>query len=316
MAELALALALLIGPTPPLGPTVAWGDARHAWVGGGGGIFGSSDGGATWRKQTRVPALQFAATDARHAWALTDQGQTIRTTDGVHWGYLGVQHLLRLSFGDARQGFALERNDFVVRTRDGGVTWQMTGGPNRLQSICFSSARTGWVARSGTVWTTHDAGAHWKETQLLRPRQGFPVPELGCRGSAAWVVFRGGVAAGSEGYAVFRSLNGKTWRAVYGQFMRRGLPKIDATAGPLAVLPGGGAVLEGFCGPCGRGRVTLVEGARRTRFADWLPGPLAFADRRHGLLLLTRASTGAPSVWRTTDGRAWNRVFRSKLLRP
>src|SRR6266536_1756612 len=110
MVELVSALALLIGPTPPLGPTIAWGDAQHAWVGGGGGIFGSADGGATWRKQTRILALQLASTDAHHAWALTGQGQTIRTTDGVHWRYLGVQHLLRLSFVDAQHGFALERD--------------------------------------------------------------------------------------------------------------------------------------------------------------------------------------------------------------
>jgi photosystem II stability/assembly factor-like uncharacterized protein len=317
VAELAVALALFIGPAPPVGPTVAWGDARHAWVGGGGGVFRSADGGTTWRKQTGAPALQLAAADARHAWALSDQGQTMRTTDGVHWSRLGVQHLVRLSFVDARHGFALTRDDFLVRTIDGGLTWQTNGGPTRLQSICFSNARTGWVARNGTVWTTHDAGAHWRPTELLQSRQGYPVPDLGCRGSAAWAVFHGAAAAGSEGYAVFRSRDaGKTWRAVYGQFLRRGLPRIDAYAGPFAVLPGGGAMLEGSCAPCGSGRVTLVGGERRAIFAGSLPGPIAYADRRHGLLVLTRAYSGIPIVLRTVDGRVWTRAFTSKLLRP
>jgi photosystem II stability/assembly factor-like uncharacterized protein len=319
MVELAAALALLIGPAPLFGPSVAWGDSQHAWVGGGdrGAIYGTADGGATWRKQTGGPALELAATDARHAWALSAQGVTISTTDGTHWHIIGVQKLERLSFVDAHNGFALEANGFVLRTHDGGVSWKGTASPYGLQSICFSSARTGWAARGGTVWTTHDSGAHWQSRLLLRSRQGYPIPELGCRGSAVWAVFHSSAAAGSEGYAVFRSLNaGKTWRAVYGQFLRRGLPRIDAYAGPLAVLPSGGAVLEGSCSPCGRGRVTLVAGGRRTRFAGWLPGPLAFADGRHGLAVLTQARTGVPSVWRTVNGRTWSRVFSSKLLRP
>src|SRR5438309_1348155 len=165
--ELLAALALFIGPTLPDAPTLAFADAQHGWAGGGGGIFATRDGGTTWQLQTRLPARELVATDARHAWAISDQGVTDRTTDGIHWRTLGVQHLLRLSFVDSRHGLALDRDDLALRTTDGGVTWTPTGGPRRLQSICFSDARTGWVARNGTVWTTHDAGAHWKAKTLL-----------------------------------------------------------------------------------------------------------------------------------------------------
>src|SRR5262249_42228339 len=152
----------------------------------------------------------------------------------------------------------------------GGSTWSATRSPQRLQSICFSTATTGWAARAGTVWTTRDGGAQWTSAPLLSARGGLPVPELACRGTSIWVVFHGGGAAGSEGYAVFRSHDaGRHWLPVYGQFLRRGLPRIDAYAGPVAVLPGGDAWLEGSCAPCGRGRVTLLHGKRRTTFAGW-----------------------------------------------
>jgi Photosynthesis system II assembly factor YCF48 len=314
MVELVTALALLVGPPPLSGPTAAWGNSSHAWVGGG-AIFATTDGGATWRRQSPWPASQLAAVDARHAWALSVNGETIRTTDGSRWSVVGVHKLQRLSFVDDEHGFALSRDDVVLRTGDGGSTWSPTASPQRLQSICFSTPNTGWAARGGTVWTTRDGGAHWTFAQLLSARGGLPVPDLACRGTSVWAVFHGGAAAGSEGYAVFRSRDaGRHWRAVYGQFLRRGLPRIDAYAGPVAVLPGGDAWLEGSCAPCGRGTVTLVHGKRRTTFGGWQPGPLAFADRRHGLLVLTNERTGVPSVWRTANGATWHRVLRSRLL--
>jgi photosystem II stability/assembly factor-like uncharacterized protein len=318
--ELVLALALFVGPLPPSGPTIAWGDATHAWAGGGGGILASSDGGVTWRQQTRAPALQLAATDARHAWALSEQGVTSRTTDGVHWRTLGVQHLMRLSFVDAMHGFALERDDFVMRTTDGGVTWKPTGGPNRLQSICFSDARTGWAARNGTVFTTHDGGAHWTSKLLLRAPDGnAPMPELSCHGRDVWAMVTTGAAAGSQAYAVYRSRDaGATWQALYAQFLRKGLPSISSYAGPIAALGHGDAVLEGACAACGGyGTVTIIHGAIRKTFSSAWPGPVAFEDARHGLLVTQAARTELPSVWRTADGgRRWTRVLSSTLLKP
>ncbi|MDX6411714.1 MAG: hypothetical protein QOE91_1230 [Gaiellaceae bacterium] len=320
MVELVLALALFVGPLPPSGPTIAWGGASHAWAGGGAGILASSDGGATWRTQTRDPALQLAATDARHAWALSAQGVTIRTTDGVHWRSLGVQHLLRLSFVDATHGFALERNDVVVRTTDGGVTWTPTGGPTRLQSVCFSTATTGWAARNGTVWRTRDAGAHWTAKLLLRAPDGnAPVPDLSCHGNDVWVMITTGAAAGSQAYAVYRSRDaGATWRAEYAQFLLKGLPRISAYAGPISALGRGSAVVEGSCAACGGyGTVTVIHGAIRKTFSDAWPGPVAFESPRLGLLVTQSARTQLPSVWRTVDGgRRWTRVLTSTRLKP
>jgi photosystem II stability/assembly factor-like uncharacterized protein len=315
--ELVVALALFIGPAQPQAPTIAFADSQHGWAGGGGGVFATIDGGATWRLQTTTPARELDSVDARHAWAISDQGVTARTTDGVHWATLGVQHLMRLSFVDATHGFALTRDDVVQRTTDGGLTWLQTGSPYRLQSVCFADARTGFAARDGTVWTTRDAGATWKPKTLRKANQGFPVPELACRGRDVWVVLHGGAAAGSEGYAVYGSSDaGATWRLKYAQFLARG-PRLDAYAGPLAVVVGG-AVLEGSCAPCdGAGTVSIVHGAIRKTFDGVRPGPLAFPDSSHGFAILTSARTGVPAVWRTTNGgRTWTRVLASKRLKP
>jgi photosystem II stability/assembly factor-like uncharacterized protein len=322
VVELVAALVLIIGPVPPNGPTIAWGDAQHVWAGGGGGILASSTGGTAWRRQTRWPALQLSAVDARHAWALSEQGLTIRTTDGVHWRSLGVQHLLSIGFVDARHGYAIERDDFLMRTSDGGVTWRPTGGPQRLQSMCFSTASTGWVARGGAVWTTHDSAHAWKQTTLRPARQGFPVPELGCRGRDVWVLFHEGAAAGTEGYHAYRSLDaGATWKAVLATPFDARLPHISNYSGPFSVIGGHAAVFEGSCSPCGSGTVTFVrtvDGGHtfaRTTLRNLRPGAVAFADRRHGLAVLTPSPRGAPAVWRTVDGgRRWRPVLHSSAL--
>ena len=318
MLALALAVLALVGPLPPTGPDVAWGGTAHAWAGGPGGIYGSVDGGLTWRLQTRLAALELAAVDARHAWALSDQGITLRTTDGQHWQRLGVQKLQRLSFVDALNGFAISSVPHLVATQDGGRTWGETPQPLfRLQSVCFATAQIGWAARGGTVFTTHDAGAHWRARTLMRTRQGLPVPELSCNGRNVWVVLHGGAAAGSEGYAVYRSRDaGATWRAVYGQFLVHGLPPVDAFAGPVAALGNGDAVLEGSCAQCDGGRVLFHHDGYVTRIDGWQPGPIAFADRRRGLAVLSRLGRRAGVVLRTRDGgRTWTRVLTSSRLR-
>ena len=319
MVELAAAVvAALVGPTNLAGPTVAWGGARHAWAGGGGGIVATTNGGTTWRVESRLPVRQLVGVDASHAWAL-NRDRTLRTTDGRHWRSLGAQGVLRMSFVDRSHGFAIERLYYLMRTRDGGLTWTQTEGPRELQSLCFSNAHTGWVARGGTVWTTHDAGRHWSKRTLMRTRQGYPIPELYCRGEEVWLVLHDGAAAGTEGYRVLRSLDGgKTWRAVFASFSRR-LPLVSNYAGPVAALGGAAAVLEGSCGPCGAGSVTFVRAPNRGRVTlrNVRPGPFAFATRTLGLAILTSSPRGVPAIYRTTDGgRTWARSYASRLLRP
>jgi photosystem II stability/assembly factor-like uncharacterized protein len=316
--ELAAALALSIGPALQTGPAAAWGDARHAWAAGGGGIVATSKAGVSWRAQARRPVRALAAVDATHAWALSREF-TLRTTDGEHWRSLGAQGLDRMTFVDRLHGFAIERLYYFMRTSDGGRTWTAPGGPKGLQSVCFADARTGWVARSGIVWTTHDGGTRWRPHALRRGPLRSPVTELFCHGRDVWAVLHGGAAAGTEGYRIFSSRDGgRAWRALFASFSTT-LPLVSNYSGPVAALGGGGAVLEGSCAPCGAGSVTFVRmpGRSRTVLRSTLPGPVAFATRALGLAVLRPAPRGVPGIYRTTDGgRTWRRVFASTLLEP
>ena len=318
MFELVAAFALAIGPRPPTAPALASGDAQHAWAGGHGGIVATRNGGANWRVQSRQPTSQLVAVDATHAWALGGD-VTFRTTDGVHWRSLGTQGVLRMSFGDRSNGFAIERLYYLMRTRDGGVTWKPTGGPKQLQSLCFSDARTGWVARGGTVWTTRDGAMHWAKRMLMRERRGSPTSELYFRRHAVWLVLHDGAAASTEGYTIFRSTDaGAHWRAMFATFSTK-LPHVSNYAGPIAPLGGHAAVLEGSCAPCGAGSVTFVRvpARARTTVKNVLPGPVAFATRSVGLAILTSSPRGVPTIYHTTNGgRTWARTFASKLLKP
>jgi photosystem II stability/assembly factor-like uncharacterized protein len=200
-----------------------------------------------------------------------------------------------------------------------------------MQSECFASREDGWVARAGSVWTTHDAGRRWTRSRLRPERRGLPIPELGCRGDDVWIVFHGGAAAGTEGYRVYRSLDGgSTWRAVLASPLQRGLPAISNYAGPFDVLDHAAAVFSGSCSPCGgfgtASIVRTVDGGasfrRSTPFHGYVPNALSFVDAARGWLL-TGAHVGSASparlgvLWRTSHGgSSWRAVLRSPLLAP
>ena len=292
-AALAAAAALALGPQPPSTP-LAFADDAHGWLGTRSGILGTTNGGATWRRETRQEGVALVALDARHAWAIGGQGLLLRTTDGLTWQSLGVKHLAAMSFPSAGRGFALDRDGILLGTNDGGRTWAALTGVPPAQALCFASASHGWLARGGAVSTTRDGGRTWRATRLRPARQGLPVPALGCRGRAVWVVFHEGGAAGSEGYEVYRSLDaGTTWREVLASRFQRRLPSISNYSGPFDVLGGGAAVLAGSCSPCGaRGTVTIVstsDGGRsfaRKTIAGQNLGGISFPDLAHGWLLL------------------------------
>ena len=161
--------------------------------------------------------------------------------------------------------------------------------------LAFADASHGWLARGGTIFAK--LGSVWRPMRLRPTQQGLPIPALGCRGSAVWVVFHEGAGAGTEGYEVYRSLDGgRTWREVLATPAQRRLPSISNYSGPFAVLRGGSAVLAGSCSPCGaRGTVTVV------RTAD---GGRTFARRTlRGQALQGLAAPDAGHVWLLLDGR-------------
>lgn len=298
----------VIVPLPPAS-AVAFVDARHGWAGAAGGLLGTSDG-RTFRVQARAPIIAISAFDRARAWALTGTGFVLRTSDGRHWSTLGAPHLFRVQFVDARVGFGLTRDGVLVRSGDAGQTWPQARSPGLVQSECFATRRNGWVARGGSVWTTHDGGAQWTKVRLRSGPQ--EIPELGCRAGDAWVTFHEGAAAGTEGYRVFRSLGGGPWRAVLASPFQRRLPSISNYAGPFAVLGGGRAVFTGSCAPCaGLATATLVrtlDGGRsftRTALGGPAPSAVNFVDSLRGWLV------AGHRLENTIDGgRHWRLVAR------
>jgi len=316
---------------PPAGNAIVFVDARHGWVAGRGGMLGTKDG-RRFVVESQAPIVGISALNATRAWAITKGGFLLRTTDGVHWRRLVSPHLARVRFVDAQHGFALTRRGVLVKSVDGGRIWKRMHAPGAMQSLCFVDARNGMVARGGTLWLTRDRGRHWRKQKLLPDRRGYPTPETGCRGRDRWVLFHEGIAAGSEGYVVFRSRDaGASWRPVLANldlaFTRRA-PRISSGySGPFDVLGAGRAVFVGICGPCGKqptGTIARTANGgrswhRATRFNGIWVDAVSFVDLRRGFAL-TSSRRGKPHtgvVWSTTDGgKTWKGLVSSRGLAP
>ena len=305
-------------PVPPTS-AATFVDVQHGWIGDAAGLFSTTDG-RHFRLAARTPVIGIDALDRAHAWALSGYGLILRTTDGRAWKRLTAPHLFTVTFVDGRHGFGLTRDGIVVRSSDAGESWRTTvHTPGNMQTQCFSSTRDGWVARNNSVWTTRDGGAHWTR-HWFGKRLATTLPELQCRGRSVWALFAGGAAAGSEGYEVFRSLDGgRSWRAVLAGLVTQRLPRINAYPGPFLALGGGRAIFEGTCGPCvfGHGTVNFVrtiDGGRTFATAtpyirSFVGGPISFRDMRRGWLLTQLFRSKKRTVLFTHDGGAhWQRV--------
>ena len=192
-----------------------------------GSVLSTTDGGATWARQTlpppsAVPAArrpdgdfpptwQFHAVhfvDRDHGWAVGPEGMILATTDaGRTWTYQGNQTFGALSavkFTDREHGQAVgylgQRADkavFVtVATVDGGRTWEPRSAPefrrrlrsDNFASVWFIDAQRGHVVgNQGRVALTRDGGRTW------RLQRGGQAEELN---GVAFADARRGVATG------------------------------------------------------------------------------------------------------------------------
>jgi hypothetical protein len=148
-----------------------------------------------------------------------------------------------------------------------------------------------------------------------------------CAGpSSIWVLFLGGSAAGSQGYAAYTSSDaGASWRPVVvapilagSDPAFRGVAQLDAYPGPFDAVSSAEAVFLGQCPACDPQHVMVLRtedgGAHWQRHAigGFVPTGLAFADAEHGWM--TTQLGGYPSrpaaILATSDGgRTWHRVF-------
>jgi photosystem II stability/assembly factor-like uncharacterized protein len=149
-------------------------DAEHCWAVGS-GIWGTSDGGTTWVKQsdTRAePLTDVSCTDALHCWTV-GFGPT---------GFVGI----------------------LQHTEDGGAHWAERPLPNGmipLDIVCTGTAHCVAVDPS-SAHVTDDGGVTWSTHSLSAGLQ--DVADLTCTDQAhCWVVGDGGIGFSGDG--------GETW---------------------------------------------------------------------------------------------------------
>jgi photosystem II stability/assembly factor-like uncharacterized protein len=126
-------------------------DQARGWaVGSKGALLVTVDGGLTWKirsKPTEDSLQDIYFTGERDGWVVCEANiYELKTKD--------------------------QPRTYLLHTIDGGATWEkinINGGDvdTRLVRIVFSRSGRGWVfGESGTVYTTIDAGQHWKHLQV------------------------------------------------------------------------------------------------------------------------------------------------------
>lgn len=181
--------------------------SKVAWVSGdAGGVWRTTDGGATWQDVAPPDATDqvlfrdIEATDAQHAWLLAigtgDASRIYRTTDGgATWETTFVNDD-PLAFYDCMAMWPGGRNGIavsdppdgkfrIIRTHDFGRTWSVVdnAGMPAADSMEFGFAASGTclVAAGGRdaflgsggsvsrIYRTHDRGTTWQVTDSTIP---------------------------------------------------------------------------------------------------------------------------------------------------
>jgi photosystem II stability/assembly factor-like uncharacterized protein len=333
------------GPQPRVDglDAVAFPTTSRGWAGGTGAIIATTDGGSTWTLQYtgRADIHSLAFADEQHAWAVAS-GSLLRTTDGgATWSPAAEPEglvLTSVTFTSADDGWGIAFPPggvggpglgALVRTADGGSSWSVVD-PHVADSICVSGGEL--VAGAGSkVLDSTDGGATW--STLLDAASGpitqwftatVQCPDL----QSIWVLFQGGVAAGSEGYAAYTSADaGVGWQPVVVAPMLVGsdpafanVTPLDAYPGPFAAVSASEAIFLGQCPACNPQHVTVLRtrdgGARWDRRVvnGFFPTGLAFADPGHGWMttLVGGVEGRRSAILATTDGgRSWHPVYPS-----
>jgi photosystem II stability/assembly factor-like uncharacterized protein len=322
---------------------VAFPTTANGWAAGRGAIIATSDGGANWTQQYRggadIRALDFV--DARHGCAVASSS-LLRTSDGgATWSPAAEPEglvLTSVDFVSADQGWgiALPARSVgapvlgtLVSTGDGGASWSVVKTAV-ADSVCVSGGTL--IAGAGPkVQASADGGRSWS---TLLDAGGNPIsqwftatvqcPDL----RSIWVMFQGGAAAGSQGYAAYTSGDGGVgWQPVVVAPMLagsdpifKGVTPLDSYPGPCLATSASEAVFLGQCPACDPQHVMVLRtedgGANWDRHVidGFVPTGLAFADAAHGWMttLIGGLEARRSAILATSDGgRSWHPVFPS-----
>ncbi len=316
--------------------------AEVGWAAGAGGILVTRDGGEHWDMQHEtlrgVADIDFL--DAHMGFAIEPVPDTVggsrsgggdfllATTDGgQHWQSAAnwtPTRFTQIAFVSATAGWAIGYRQVtddlgtLFHTNDGGQTWTEALSP--AMSVCFGDQNVGWATSATEMKRTVDGGATWTQSfvnPLIDQGDKLWTPTVRCAGrDVAWLRLADGVAAGSEAYIIYGTVDGgQHWQPVVrgptgpvsdGHVGAGGYP------GPISVLDGSNVYAVTVCSACNGDGSSSIE-VTHDGGTTWQPPveiagagafvrSLDFVDRDHGWLA---SSNG---IFATADGgRTWTK---------
>jgi photosystem II stability/assembly factor-like uncharacterized protein len=270
-------------------------DAMHAWAVGDRTLYGTTDGGKTWKGRSNP-----------------DDGTVLRQV-----------HFIDEHFGWGVGGGKL------YRSGDSGSTWGELAPPCGAEATCFTAQDDGWVAVGNRVAHSTSGGDSWTSAFTV-PGQASTAewhPQaLQCtRGGVVWALFtRADAAAGHEPYALYRGTATGQWTLVGKESMTApDLPDAASLGGypaPISIIDADNAALLTFTGPAdppvgfrlwstGRGGLGPEEKIPE------LSSPLAASFLANSAWVLgTKPGGQSDVILATADGgRAWQEQFARPL---
>lgn len=189
-----------------------------ALAAGGNRLFGSSDGGRTWRDVAYTYMRSVAFTSDNTVVGTGYNGKVWRSTDGgANWNQIMQDTTWHraVDFAGASTGVIVGESGRILRTTDGGQSWQAvnSGVTNPLTSIRFLSSTTAYAGGDySTLLRTTDGGATW--TVLNLPGAGIEYTSVN-----GIVTSASGDLLVLTGDALWRSSDsGSSWTKVFDRF--------------------------------------------------------------------------------------------------
>jgi photosystem II stability/assembly factor-like uncharacterized protein len=184
-------------------------------------IFGTTDGGETWREVRQFLARDFGGgmpelysirfSGKKNGWVVGSvsrreviiESLVIHTSDGgASWERQIVpvrEDLIHLDFVSEDKGWVVGAGGTILFTRDGGRNWtrQQSGTQVTLYHVDFRNDRMGYaVGERGTVLRTTDGGETWSAVSV--PVRNTLLSVRFVDEDQGWIVGRGGVILRSE----------------------------------------------------------------------------------------------------------------------
>jgi photosystem II stability/assembly factor-like uncharacterized protein len=294
--------------------TVGWGrrsicDPFHPPCASGGGLWHTSDGGATWRRQRLSPVDGFDALDGRHAWVGSGAGFLWQTTDGGRsWSRRSwSRSVVPRAVSVVGRRVVLQTDGGYLGSTDAGRTWHWLNVRLPKQSVPgLAVIRPGFgfvLDQSGrSAWLSADTGRTWRKIRLP---VAYPV-------SISFSDARSGILAASGHLGYSTGDGGRTWTPRHMPFNGNIDVVLAAAPGLITESAGGGNNLR---------RVALShDGGKSWRFVELPRGyvDVGATPAGDGTLFLSadRVRHGYEAYLSVDAGRTWQRVRGSLAAIP